>query len=103
MLKSVTNIQNSWLLNFVTNIHPQPLSPTLVLVVLKSNKAIPITSIISSTSSTPPPSSIQASDETEKNFKNFEITESSLIIGSNDDVNDGDSDILGEFKRKFTV
>ena len=79
------------------------MSPTLVGDVLKSNKAIPTTSIISSTSSTPPPTSIQESDETEKNFKNFEITESSLIIGSNDDVNDGDSDILGEFKRKFTV
>ena len=79
------------------------MSPTLVSVVLKSTQALPTTSNISSTSSTPPPTSIKESDEFEKNFKNFEITESSLIIGSNDDENDGDSDILGEFKRKFTV
>ena len=73
---------------------------------LKSNQAIETKSIIPSTSknttpnTTPMPSSNQEAAENQENGNSDEITkntESSLIIGSNNDVNDGDSDIFGKF------
>ena len=73
---------------------------------MKSNQAIETKSIIPSTSknttpktTTPMPSSNPAA-ENQENENSDEITkntESSLIIGSNNDVNDGDSDIFGKF------
>ena len=73
---------------------------------LKSNQAIETKSIIPSTSknttpnTTPMPSSNPEAAENQENGNSDEITkntESSLIIGSNNDVNDGDSDIFGKF------
>ena len=73
---------------------------------LKSNQAIKTKSIIPSTSkNTTPnttlmPSSNPEAAENQENENSDEITkntESSLIIGSNNDVNDGDSDIFGKF------
>ena len=73
---------------------------------LKSNQAIETKSIIPSTSknttpnTTPMPSSSPEAAENQENENSDEIaknTESSLIIGSNNDVNDGDSDIFGKF------
>ena len=73
---------------------------------LKSNQAIETKSIIPSTSknttpnTTPMPSSNPEAAENQENENSDEITkntESSLIIGSNNDVNDGDSDIFGKF------
>ena len=73
---------------------------------MKSNQAIETKSIIPSTSTnTTPnttlmPSSNPEAAENQENENSDEITkntESSLIIGSNNDVNDGDSDIFGKF------
>ena len=70
--------------------------------IFKSNQAKETKSIIPSTSknTTPVPTSSPAAVENREKGNSVEITEnteSSLIIGSNNDLNDGDSDIFGKF------
>ena len=71
-------------------------------IFLKSNQAEETKSITPSTSkiTTPVPTSRPEAVENPEKGNSVEITEnteSSLIIGSNNDLNDGDSDIFGKF------